>query len=138
MVNNIFVQQYVFFMKLHMASVPQWGYQRHIVFKTINKNVAKCHLFHDPRPEQGFSVDFVPFRRMAWTAANRLINYHRNKKRSTAGIELVTLSIEAGHTSRYTKMLCSQTPAVINYMYQHFFCAIWRQTSWLPVKLTSN
>ena len=76
MVNNIFVQQYVFFMKLDMASVPQWGHQRHIVFKTINQNVAKCHLFHDQRPWQGFSVDFVPFRIMASTAGHILINYY--------------------------------------------------------------
>ena len=34
-------------MKLDMASVPQWGHERHIVFKTINENVAKCHLFHE-------------------------------------------------------------------------------------------
>ena len=56
-----------------MASVPQWGHQRHIVFKTINQNVAKCHLFHDQRPWQGFSVDFVPFRIMASTAGHILV-----------------------------------------------------------------
>ena len=46
-------------MKLHMASVPQWGHERHIVFKTINENVAKCLLFYNHHQVQAFLVDFT-------------------------------------------------------------------------------